>query len=125
MSATNLNTPTHATTRPSIEAIGRIATYATSLAGIYLSVGFLFYFAAKEKLVDDGGTMPAALQKLFSGSFFASVPGDNAAWILLGLIEAAVVILSPSASRAANSSRNDRSPCCSPACPSQCSPTAS
>jgi hypothetical protein len=56
-------------------------------------VGFLFYYAAKEKLFVDGGTMPVPLQKLFAGSFFASVPGDNAAWVLLGLIEASVVVL--------------------------------
>jgi Na+-transporting NADH:ubiquinone oxidoreductase subunit NqrB len=37
--------------------------------------------------------MPAPLQKLFAGSFFASVPGDNAAWVLLGLLEALVVVL--------------------------------
>ena len=33
------------------------------------------------------------MQKLFAGSFFASVPGDNAAWVLLGLLEASVVVL--------------------------------
>jgi hypothetical protein len=73
--------------------IARIATYATTLAGIYLSVGFLFYYASYEKLITDNGTMPASLQKLFAGSFFASVPGDSAAWTLLGLLEAAVVVL--------------------------------
>ncbi|MGI8712988.1 MAG: hypothetical protein ACR2NR_07390 [Solirubrobacteraceae bacterium] len=73
--------------------LGRVATYATTLAGIYLSVGFLFYFAAKEKLFADGGTMPAGLVKAFHGSFFANVPGDNAAWVLLGLTEAAVVVI--------------------------------
>jgi uncharacterized membrane protein len=37
--------------------------------------------------------MPAGLAKVFHGSFFASIPGDNAAWVLLGLIEASVVVL--------------------------------
>jgi hypothetical protein len=93
MSATTTHDRAPATTRPAIAGIGRIATYATTLAGVYLSVGFLFYYAAKEKLFDNGGTMPAGLQKAFAGSFFASVPGDNAAWVLLGPIEAAVVAL--------------------------------
>ena len=79
--------------RPTLAAITKVSTYATTLAGIYLSVGFLFYYAAHEKLIANSGTMPAALQKLFSGSFFASVPGDNAAWTLLGLIEASIVVL--------------------------------
>lgn len=73
---------------------GRYWTYATTLGGVYLSVGFLFYFAAKEKLLGAGaGTMPAGLQKEFSGSLLASVPGLNAAWTLLGAAEAAVVVL--------------------------------
>jgi len=72
----------------------RYWTYATTLAGVYLSVGFLFYFAAKEKLIGAGsGTMPAPLRKEFTGSLLASVPGLNAAWTLLGAAEAAVVIL--------------------------------
>jgi hypothetical protein len=74
-------------------ALARLGTYATALTGIYLSVGFLFYYAAYEKLFTDSGTMPMPLQKLFAGSLFASVPGDNAAWSLLGLIEASVVVL--------------------------------
>jgi hypothetical protein len=94
MSASTLNPPQQrVTARPTLAALSRVATYATTLAGVYLSVGFLFYFAAKEKLFDDGGTMPAGLAKAFHGSFFASIPGDNAAWVLLGLIEASVVVI--------------------------------
>lgn len=78
---------------PALAEITKFTTYGATLAGIYLSVGFLFYYAAHEKLITDGGTMPAGLATAFHGSFFASVPGDNAAWVLLGLIEAAVVVL--------------------------------
>lgn len=94
MSATSLRRGhAHAISRPSTTDLARLVTYATALAGVYISVGFLFYYAAKEKLIDDGGTMPAGLRKEFAGSVFASVPGDNASWVLLGAIEAAVVIL--------------------------------
>jgi hypothetical protein len=93
MSATTLKSRPHAATRPALAEITKFVTYGTTLAGIYLSVGFLFYYAAHEKLFADSGTMPAPLQKLFAGSFFASVPGDNAAWVLLGLLEASVVVL--------------------------------
>jgi hypothetical protein len=79
--------------RPNVAVLAKLATYTTALAGIYLSVGFLFYYAAHEKLFINNGTMPAPLQKLFAGSFFASVPGDNTAWLLLGLLEASVVVL--------------------------------
>jgi hypothetical protein len=93
MSATTIKTRPQAATRPALADITKLATYGTTLAGIYLSVGFLFYYAAHEKLITNSGTMPAPLQKLFAGSFFASVPGDNAAWVLLGLLEASIVVL--------------------------------
>jgi hypothetical protein len=95
MSVTSVHRPHISVgTHPTVGQVARHATYATTLAGVYTSVGFLFYYAAKEKLLGAGaGTMPAPLRKEFTGSFFASVPGDNASWILLGIIEAAVVVL--------------------------------
>jgi hypothetical protein len=93
MSATSIKARSQAATRPALADITKVATYSATLAGIYLSVGFLFYYAAHEKLITNSGTMPAPLQKLFAGSFFASVPGDNAAWVLLGLLEASVVLI--------------------------------
>jgi hypothetical protein len=93
MSTTSFHRP-HITTgvaRPTIASATKLVTYAATLAGVYLSVGFLFYYAAKEKLT--AGAMPAGLKPAFAGSLFASIPGDNAAWILLGLIEAAIVVL--------------------------------
>jgi hypothetical protein len=78
---------------PALAVITKFTSYGATLAGIYLSVGFLFYYAAHEKLIANGGTMPAGLATAFHGSFFASIPGDNAAWVLLGLIEASVVVL--------------------------------
>jgi hypothetical protein len=78
---------------PALAELTKFTTYGATLAGIYLSVGFLFYYAAHEKLIANGGTMPAGLAKAFHGSFFASVPGDNASWVLLGLTEALVVVL--------------------------------
>ena len=78
---------------PTLAETTKIVTYGATLTGIYLSVGFVFYYAMKEKLFTDGGTMPKSLQKLFAGLFFASIPGDNAAWVLLGLLEASIVVL--------------------------------
>jgi hypothetical protein len=83
----------HRPTRVDAAQLSRVATYTTTLAGIYMSVGFLFYYAAREKLITDSGTMPAGLAAAFHGSFFASVPGNNAAWTLLGLLEASIVVV--------------------------------
>jgi hypothetical protein len=68
------------------------ASYWLISAGIYLTVGLLFYYAAKEKLIDDSGTMPAGLAKTYHGTFIASFPGANASWVLVGLLEALVFV---------------------------------
>ena len=78
---------------PALADVTKVATYSAALGGIYLSVGFLFYYAMKEKLFTDSGTMPAGLAKAFHGSFFASVPGNNASWTLLGLLELLIVVI--------------------------------
>lgn len=69
------------------------AAYWLILAGVYLMYGFLFFYASREKLFINNGTMPAGLVKAFHGSLVASFPGDNAAWLILGIIEFIVVIL--------------------------------
>jgi hypothetical protein len=78
---------------PALADVTKVVTYSATLGGTYLSVGFLFYYAMKEKLFTDGGTMPVPLANAFNGSFFASVPGNNAAWTLLGLLELLVVVI--------------------------------
>jgi hypothetical protein len=70
-----------------------VAPYWLVLAGIYLAYGFLWYFSAKVKLIDDSGTMPAGLAKAFDGSILASAPGLDAAWVLLGVLEAVACVL--------------------------------
>ncbi|HVV89224.1 MAG TPA: hypothetical protein VHB53_01900 [Solirubrobacterales bacterium] len=62
--------------------------YWAVVAAIYMGFGFLWYYSAKEKLIDDGGTMPAGLVKGYAGSFVDSFPGLNATWVILGIFEA-------------------------------------
>ena len=93
MSVISVHRPRIKLARTGWSELAMLTTYVAALAGIYLSVGFLYYYAAKEKLIDNSGMMPAGLRKEFAGSLFASVPGDNASWVLLGALEAGVVIL--------------------------------
>lgn len=58
------------------------------VAAIYVGFGFLWYYSAKEKLIDQSGTMPGPLAENFSGSFLDSFPGLNTSWVLLGALEA-------------------------------------
>lgn len=69
-----------------------VACYWLVGAGIYLTFGLLFYYSAKEKLIDDNGTMPAGLAKSFQGTFISSFPGVNTSWVLIGLLEALVFV---------------------------------
>lgn len=69
-------------------AVADAVTYWSGMAAIYMSFGFLWYFAAKEKLFDQNATMPDGLAKAYDGSFLATVPGLDTAWLLLGLVEA-------------------------------------
>src|SRR6476469_1252572 len=66
--------------------------YALLLAGIYLLVGVLFFYAGKEKLFDGLGA-PAGIEKQFSGTFLDTIPGDDAAWTILGILELGVFVL--------------------------------
>lgn len=78
--------------RPRVAAVADAAAYWLVAAGIYITFGFLWYYSFKEKLFDDSGTMPEPLKKQFSGSLLDSVPGLDAAWVLLGLLEAVAFI---------------------------------
>jgi hypothetical protein len=66
--------------------------YGLLLAGIYLLVGVLFFYAGKEKLFDGLGA-PAGIEKQFSGTFLDTVPGVDAAWTILGVLEFGVFLL--------------------------------
>jgi hypothetical protein len=62
--------------------------YWTVVAAIYVGFGFLWYYSAKEKLIDQSGTMPEGLAKGYAGTFVDSFPGLNATWVILGILEA-------------------------------------
>jgi hypothetical protein len=68
-------------------------TYWAGIGGMYIAYGFLWYYAAKEKLFDQDGKMPAGLAKSYAGHFIDSFPGTNAAWLLLGLLEAVAFLV--------------------------------
>lgn len=62
--------------------------YGLLLAGIYGVIGPLFFMGAKEKIFF---AVPAGITKMFSSTFVSSFPGTGVAWVLVGLLEAAVV----------------------------------
>jgi hypothetical protein len=66
--------------------------YGLALAGIYLLVGVLFFYAGKEKIFDGLGA-PAGIEKQFSGTFLDTIPGVDAAWTILGILEFAIFVI--------------------------------
>ncbi len=66
--------------------------YGLILAGVYLLVGVLFFYAAKSKIIDGHGA-PPAIAKQFSGTFLETIPGVDAAWTILGILESLIFIL--------------------------------
>ena len=66
-------------------ALHRVA-YGVVLAAIYGAYGLLWYFAAKGKLLDDDGTMPAGLKRAFDGTIVDAFPGLDLTWVLLALL---------------------------------------
>jgi hypothetical protein len=66
--------------------------HALVLAGIYLLLGVLFFYAGKEKIFDGLGA-PPPIEKQFSGTFLDTIPGIDAAWTILGILEFAIFVL--------------------------------
>jgi hypothetical protein len=63
------------------------AAYWIAIASIYVLQGGLWFHSGKSKLFDDDGVMPPPLKKQFDGTFFESLPGLDAAWVLLGVMQ--------------------------------------
>jgi hypothetical protein len=67
-----------------------VAGYWLGLAGSYLLLLSLWYYAAEGKIIGNNFNLPAGVSKQFDGSFIGSVPGTHAAWVVLGVLEALV-----------------------------------
>lgn len=68
------------------------AVYGFLLAGIYFLVGVLFFYAGKSKIFEGIGA-PKGIKEQFAGTFLATIPGTDAAWTILGILELAIFVL--------------------------------
>jgi ABC-type Na+ efflux pump permease subunit len=69
-----------------------IAYWAT-LLGVYLMLGGLEFYSGKEKLFDENGHAPPPIKQQFASSFLGKVPGADAAWVIIGVLEFSVFIV--------------------------------
>jgi hypothetical protein len=67
--------------------------YWVTLVGVYVMVGGLMFYSGKEKLFDDDGKAPSYVKDQFKGTFLDTIPGTDAAWVILGLLEFGVFVL--------------------------------
>ena len=67
--------------------------YWATLIGVYVMLGGLMFYSGKEKLFDDDGKAPAGVVKQFEHSFLSTIPGTDAAWVILGILEFLVFLL--------------------------------
>jgi hypothetical protein len=72
--------------------IADAAAYWLIYLGIYVMVGFLWYYAFKEKVFDDNLIAPDPIKEEFAGSFIDSFPGTSVAWGILGIAEGLIVV---------------------------------
>jgi hypothetical protein len=67
--------------------------YWATLVGVYLMVGGLMFYSGKEKLFDDDGNAPPGVKEQFKGTFIDTIPGTDAAWVILGILEFGIFVL--------------------------------
>ena len=67
--------------------------YWATLIGVYVMVGGLMFYSGKSKLFDSDGNAPQGIKDQFEGTFLATIPGTDAAWIILGVLEFGVFLL--------------------------------
>src|SRR5262245_38213435 len=70
-----------------------LAAYWLTMLGVYFLVGVLFFYSGKSKLFDDDGHAPPPLKKQFEGTFIDKIPGVDAAWVILGILEFGIFLL--------------------------------
>ena len=67
--------------------------YWAIVGGVYLMVGGLMFYSGKDKLFDSDGNAPPGIQEQFANSFLSTIPGTDAAWMILGVLEFGVFVI--------------------------------
>jgi hypothetical protein len=67
--------------------------YWLTIVGVYFLIGVLFFYSGKTKLFDDKGHAPAAIKTQLAGTFIATFPGVDAAWVIIGVLEFVIFLI--------------------------------
>jgi hypothetical protein len=66
--------------------------YLFAMVGLYVMVGGLFFYGFWEKAIDGDFDVPPPLEKQFDTTFIGTVPGSEAAWVIVIVLEAFVFL---------------------------------
>jgi len=67
--------------------------YLFALVGLYTMVGGLFFYGFWDKAVDGDFDIPPPLKQQFDTTFIGTVPGADAAWVIITILEGIVFLL--------------------------------
>lgn len=92
MAATTAPRRSRLATDGSTGTLADSVSYWLIVTSVYVLQAFLWYYSARQKLVDDDGVAPPPVQKQFDGTFVDTFPGVDASWVILGVLQAVVFV---------------------------------
>lgn len=69
------------------------AAYLFALVGLYVMIGGLFFYGFWHKAVDGDFDIAPPLKKQFDETFIGTIPGAEAAWVIITIAEGLVFLL--------------------------------
>ena len=67
--------------------------YLFALAGLYVMVIGLFFYGFWSKAIDGDFTIPPPLEQQFDKTFIGTIPGAEASWVIITLLEGLIFLL--------------------------------
>ena len=83
---------TAATAREEAGPFDKVA-YLFALVGVYVTTGGLFFYGFWEKAVEGDFKIPPPLEEQFDKTFIGTIPGSEAAWAIVAILEGLVFVL--------------------------------
>jgi hypothetical protein len=79
---------------PTVEAspFDKVA-YLFALVGLYVMIGGLFFYGFWSKAIDGDFTIPPPLEKQFDETIIGTIPGAEASWVIITILEGLVFVL--------------------------------
>jgi membrane-bound acyltransferase YfiQ involved in biofilm formation len=67
--------------------------YLFALLGVYVMTGGLFFYGFWEKTIEGDLKIPPPLEEQFDKTFIGTIPGSEAAWAIVAILEGLVFLL--------------------------------